>query len=60
MLVRLAAEKDAGFTPATFAAALDAIRRFEPEDWAAAGIDAATAARIQDITRVWSAELRSP
>jgi len=57
-LLRLAAAKDAGFTPETFADALDAIRRFEPEDWTAAGVDAAEAIRVRGLVASWSKVLR--
>jgi hypothetical protein len=57
-LLRLAAAKDTGFDLLRFADALDAIRRFDPEDWTAAGIELDHAARIQNITSAWSRELR--
>jgi len=58
-LLQLAAAKDMGFTPARFADALDAIRRFDPEDWTAAGIDPDGAIRIQNLAAHWSRELRA-
>jgi hypothetical protein len=57
-LLRLAAAKDSGFDPSRFADALDAIRRFDPEDWTAAGIEPGHAARIEHVTNAWSRELR--
>ncbi|HVQ93713.1 MAG TPA: nucleotidyl transferase AbiEii/AbiGii toxin family protein [Mycobacteriales bacterium] len=58
-LLRLAAAKDAGFTGASFADALRAIRRFDPEDWTAAGVHADAVARIQELAARWSEELRT-
>jgi hypothetical protein len=58
-LLQLAAAKDTGFTSHRFADALDAIRRFEPEDWAAAGIGPEHATRIHDLVVQWSRDLRA-
>jgi hypothetical protein len=59
-LLRLAAEKDPGFTIPTFRDALGAIRRFDPEDWNATGIDQNTIdhtqqmiARLNSASSVW-------
>ena len=58
-LLQLAAEKDAGFTPATFRDALGAIRRFDPEDWEATGIDEGTVSYTQHTVAEWIEELTS-
>jgi hypothetical protein len=57
-LLDLAAAKDSGFTAPRFADALDAIRRFDPEDWTAAGIEAVHVSRIENMAAAWSRELR--
>ncbi|MFG1923296.1 nucleotidyl transferase AbiEii/AbiGii toxin family protein [Cryptosporangium sp. NPDC048952] len=56
-LLQLAVEKDAGFTSATFRDALEAIRRFDPEDWTATGIDASSIDRTQQTVAEWIEEL---
>jgi hypothetical protein len=56
-LMELAAAKDPGFTPATFAPALAALRRFDDEDWAAAGIDEAAVRRVKQLMADWGREL---
>ncbi|WP_344646952.1 nucleotidyl transferase AbiEii/AbiGii toxin family protein [Cryptosporangium japonicum] len=56
-LLRLAEEKDAGFTPATFLDALGAIRRFDPEDWTATGVDTDAIERTQQVVAEWIEEL---
>jgi Nucleotidyl transferase AbiEii toxin, Type IV TA system len=58
-LLELAAAKDTGFTPPRFANALDAIGRFDPEDWTAAGIDPDHATHLQNLFTAWSSELRA-
>jgi hypothetical protein len=57
-LLELAAAKDSGFTPPRFADALDAIRRFDPEDWTTAGIDPNQSTHIQDVIATWTSKLR--
>ncbi|SHN46906.1 hypothetical protein [Cryptosporangium aurantiacum] len=56
-LLRLAAEKDAGFTRATFRDALGAVRRFDPEDWTATGVDAGAIHHTQQTVAQWIEEL---
>ena len=56
-LLRLAAEKDPGFTIPTFRDALGAIRRFDPEDWNATGIDQNAIERTQKVIARWLQEL---
>jgi hypothetical protein len=56
-LLRLAAEKDPGFTVATFRDALGAIRRFDPEDWNATGIDRSAIDHTQQVIARWLQEL---
>lgn len=56
-LLELAAEKDCGFTPATFRAALGSISRISPQRWVAAGIDEHRASTINAAVEEWCIEL---
>lgn len=56
-LLELAAEKDRGFTLATFRAALGSIGRISPRRWAAAGIDEHRANAIHAAVEEWRIEL---
>ena len=56
-LLELAAEKDRGFTLATFREALGSISRISPRRWAAAGIDEHRASAIRAAVEEWHTEL---
>ena len=56
-LLQLAAEKDRGFTTASFVEALQAIGRLTPSRWSAAGVSAERAAEIVRAVEQWRAEL---
>lgn len=56
-LLRLAAEKDRGFTVRTFVDALGSIRRLAQVDWESAGVSAQRAADIVAAVEAWRAEL---
>lgn len=56
-LLRLAAEKDRGFTVRTFVDALRSIRRLALADWESAGVSAERAASIVADVEEWRAEL---
>jgi hypothetical protein len=56
-LLRLAGEKDLGFTVESFVDALRSIRRFSHEDWADAGISAARVLEVERAAEEWWGEL---
>jgi hypothetical protein len=58
-LLALAAEKDAGFTVATFLDALRAIARLGPQDWAEDGIGPEIAERMRTVFNDWQAQLQA-
>lgn len=56
-LLRLAAAKDAGFTPSTFVDALRAIERLTGDDWAEDGVDPSEADRLRATFDDWRKHL---
>lgn len=58
-LVRLAAEKDRGFTVETFAVSLRLVRRIIPRRWEAAGVDPDRAAALRARLLDWADRLTS-